>query len=126
MTQLITREFLRREGACYTDAHIAALVPESGLTALELLKLDIPAQDRIWGITRRGVIERETMREWLTRLVGRADAAAAAADAAYAADAAASAAAAADAADADAAAAAERQTQINDMIELLVEKRGYR
>ena len=97
-TQPITREFLRREGACYADDHIAALVPESGMTALELLKLDIPARDRIWGITRSGVIARETMREWLTRLVGRAAAAAAAAYAA---------------------ADDERQTQINDMIELL-------
>ena len=45
----LTREWFRRENACYDDAKIAALIPADGMTLFEVLDLDIPAEDRIWG-----------------------------------------------------------------------------
>ena len=58
----ITREKLRLWGACYDDAKIAALVPEAGLTPLEIVALDIPAEDRMWVLLRESVIPARELR----------------------------------------------------------------
>jgi hypothetical protein len=58
----ITREQLRQWGACYNDAKIAALVPEDGLTPLELAALDIPVEDRLWVLLREEVIPARELR----------------------------------------------------------------
>ena len=52
----ITREQLRRWGACYDDERIAELVPEAGLTPLEVASLDIPAEDRLWVLLREDIV----------------------------------------------------------------------
>ena len=52
----ITREQLRRWGACYDDDRIAELVPEAGLTPLEVASLDIPAEDRLWVLLREDIV----------------------------------------------------------------------
>lgn len=46
---MITRQVLRDWNACYSDEHISALVSPEGLTPLQLLDLDIPYADRVWG-----------------------------------------------------------------------------
>ena len=137
---IITRQLLRKWRACYKDERIAELVPESGLTPIQILELEIPDADRIWGACN--VLAREDRpalialaRKWAAAAArwAAADAdaarwAAAAADAASAdadADAArwaASAAAAAAAAAADAAAArwAARKQQVTDCREALL------
>ena len=58
----ITREKLRLWGACYDDEQIAALVPEDGLTPLEIAALEIPAEDRMWVLLREDVIPARAMR----------------------------------------------------------------
>ena len=58
----ITREQLRRWGACYTDKKIAELVPEDGLTPLEVAALDIPKKDRMWVLLREDVIPARALR----------------------------------------------------------------
>ena len=72
MTKLITRDFLRLHGACYSDARIDALGPPEGLPLIDVLKLDIPAADRIWVATLPGVCSPAVMWEWQARLVERA------------------------------------------------------
>jgi len=52
----ITRELLRGWDACYDDDHIAALVPPDGATPLEVCDCSIPAADRLWVLTRPGVL----------------------------------------------------------------------
>ena len=52
----ITREQLRRWGACYDNDRIAELVPEAGLTPLEVASLDIPAEDRLWVLLREDIV----------------------------------------------------------------------
>ena len=123
---VITRELLRAWGACYSDERIAELVPESGLTPLEVCDLPIPSEDRLWTLLRpevlgsafsvaladivqraldRAVITDPRSRDVVVALrEGRAPdlAAARAADAA-------------DAADAAAGAEVERQTQLEDV-----------
>lgn len=42
------------------------------LGLLDILSLDIPASDRIWVATRRGVLTREQRKAWLDRVVTRA------------------------------------------------------
>jgi len=58
----ITREQLRRCGACYTDKKIATLVPEEGLTPLEVAALDIPVEDRMWVLLREDVMPARDLR----------------------------------------------------------------
>ena len=59
----ITRELLRRWGACYDDAKIAALVPEAGLTPLEVAALDnIPVEDRLWVLLREELVTARELR----------------------------------------------------------------
>ena len=100
---IVTRQLLRDWCACYTDAQIAELVPESGLTPIQLIDLDIPDADRIWGACQ--VLAREDRPE----LVALAQKWAAAAAARWAA-------AAADAARCDAAAADAARIKINKKI----------
>ena len=58
----ITREQQRLWGACYTDEKIAALVQADGLTPLEIAKLDIPAEDRLWLLLREEIIPARELR----------------------------------------------------------------
>ena len=58
----ITRMMLRRWGACYSDQRIASLVPESGLTPLEIAELAIPPEDRMWVLLREEVIPSRDLR----------------------------------------------------------------
>jgi len=72
MTKLITRDFLRLHGACYSDARIDALIPLDGLPLVDVLKLTIPAADRLWVATLSGVCSSSVMWEWQARMVERA------------------------------------------------------
>ena len=72
MTHTITREFLRLHGACYSDARIDALGPLDGLPLVDVLKLDIPSDDRIWVATLPGACPAAIMWEWQARMVERA------------------------------------------------------
>ena len=56
MIDKITRKLLRDWDACYDDDHIAALVPPDGATPLEVCDCSIPAADRLWVLTRPGVL----------------------------------------------------------------------
>ena len=57
MVDVVTRDLLREWGVCYSDKHIAGLVPECGLTPLEVCDLeDVPAKDRLWVLLRPEVI----------------------------------------------------------------------
>jgi hypothetical protein len=58
----ITRELLRRWGACYEDAKIASLLPEGGLTPLEVASLAIPAEDRLRVLLREDIIPARELR----------------------------------------------------------------
>ena len=76
MTHTITREFLRQQRACYFDepngeAKVNALVPPEGLTPLQIARLDIPEPDRIWVLTRKGVLADCILWEWAARTVER-------------------------------------------------------
>ena len=68
----ITRSFFRTVNTYYLNAEIAKLIPEDGLSILDVLDLDIPAADRIWIATRPSVLPRPMLLEWLARLVERA------------------------------------------------------
>jgi hypothetical protein len=68
----ITRKFLREQCACYTDEQIAALVPKSGVTPLRCARGDIPPEDRVWVLTRTGVLPDSMLWEWTARTVDRA------------------------------------------------------
>ena len=77
MTHTITREFLRQQRACYYeeeggDGKVDALVPAEGLTALQVARLEIPDQDRIWVLTRTTVLADSVLWEWAARTVERA------------------------------------------------------
>ena len=58
----IMREQLRQWGACYADERIAELVPEEGLSPLEVAALDIPAEDRMWVLLREDIIPARELR----------------------------------------------------------------
>ena len=58
----ITRELLRRWGACYDDQRIAELVPEAGLTPLEVAAMDIPVEDRLCVLLREDVVPARALR----------------------------------------------------------------
>jgi hypothetical protein len=73
----ITREFLRAEGCCYYqeehgEERVNALVPRDGLSALEVARLPISVEDRIWALTHAGALPDRVRWEWLRRLVERA------------------------------------------------------
>jgi hypothetical protein len=73
----ITREFLRAEGCCYYqeehgEERVNALVPLDGLSALEVARLPISVEDRIWALTHAGALPDRVRWEWLRRLVERA------------------------------------------------------
>lgn len=73
----ITREKLRRWGACYTDPRIAALVPEAGLTPLDVAALDnIPVEDRLWVLLREELVTARELRllacDWAEAMCVRA------------------------------------------------------
>ena len=72
MTHTITREFLRLHGACYSDAQINALGPPEGLIPLQVAQLAIPAEDRVWVLTRKGALPDSMLWEWSARTVARA------------------------------------------------------
>jgi hypothetical protein len=67
--QPVTRKYMRECGACYTDDEIAAVVPARGLTALETARLSIPDKDRVWALTRPGVLEISVLWEWTAHIV---------------------------------------------------------
>jgi len=56
MINKITRELLREWGTCYTDERIAALVPPDGVAPIQVLDANIPAEDRLWALTRPGIL----------------------------------------------------------------------
>lgn len=58
----ITRELLREWEACYSDERIVALVPESGLTPLQVTALSIPIGDILWVLLREEVIPARELR----------------------------------------------------------------
>ena len=58
----ITRELLREWQACYSDEKLNATVPIDGLTPLQILDLDIPAEDRLWVVLREAVIHARELR----------------------------------------------------------------
>jgi len=53
----ITTEFIMSHGPCpdYPRSRIAQLIG-SGKTPLQILELDIPAKDRVWVMTREGIL----------------------------------------------------------------------
>ena len=132
-----------RPCAAYPESRVRELWGDrESLSLIEILRLDIPAEDRLWVLTRDGVCDRDVLRRWAGAIADRAvrthcltcgvpaveswargwlDGTArtyAAADAAYAAAyAATDAVYAARAAD-----AAERNRQVEDLIALLEEK----
>ena len=123
---LIDAAWNRKHNACYGDRQLEALYDRPH-TILEVLTrrdgdwATVSDRDRVWVLTRVGVMSRDQTNEWLEMLVARskkyvtaAAAYAAARAAAYAADAAA-----ATYAAARAAAAAERSQQVVDAIEIL-------
>jgi hypothetical protein len=59
---IITRELLRKWNACYCDEEIKHYVPENGLTPIQVLDLDIPAEDRLWVVLRESVIPAHELR----------------------------------------------------------------
>jgi len=59
---IVTRQQLRDWDACYTDEQIAELVPSEGLTPLQVLDADVPAQDRLWVVLREDVIPARELR----------------------------------------------------------------
>ena len=76
MTHTITREFLRQHGACYYnedngETKVDALVPPEGLSPLQVARLAIPAQDRVWVLTRNGALTDSASWEWSARIVER-------------------------------------------------------
>ena len=77
MKNVVTREFLKKHGACYYNEEggeekVNALVPDEGLTALQVARLKISEQDRIWVLTREGVLADSALWEWAARTVERA------------------------------------------------------
>lgn len=52
----ITRELLRDWKACYSDERIVELVPIEGLTPVQILEADVPAEDRLWVVLRPSII----------------------------------------------------------------------
>lgn len=72
---IITRTKLREWRACYSDDRIAELVPEDGLSPLEVLALDIPPADRLWVVLREDVIPARELRhlacDWAERALDR-------------------------------------------------------
>jgi hypothetical protein len=77
MKNIVTRDFLKKNYACYYNEaggedKVNALVPANGLTAIQVARLEIPEQDRIWVLTRRGVLADSVLWEWASRSVERA------------------------------------------------------
>jgi hypothetical protein len=79
MVTRITREWLEEHDACYlahdATAEQRALVdalPDEGVSVLDVLQSSIPAEDRIWVLTRPGAVPDATIRRWLGRVVRRA------------------------------------------------------
>jgi len=58
----ITRQLLRDWYACYTDERINDLGPVDGLTPLQVLDANCPAEDRLWVILRESVIPARELR----------------------------------------------------------------
>jgi hypothetical protein len=59
---IITRQLLRDWQACYTDERIAELVPAEGLTPIQILDANCPAEDRLWVILREAIIPAKELR----------------------------------------------------------------
>ena len=77
MDRTVTRELLKKFHACYYHEEggqekVNALVPVDGLTPLETAHLNIPCKDRIWVLTRKGVLADAILWEWSARTVERA------------------------------------------------------
>ena len=59
----ITRKMLRDWGACYSDEQIAELVPESGVTPLQVCDtVQIPEEDILWVLLREEIIPARELR----------------------------------------------------------------
>lgn len=58
----ITRKQLRLWGACYDDAKIASIVPDDGMTPLEIAALEIPVEDRLWVLLHKQVVPEKDLR----------------------------------------------------------------
>ena len=58
----ITRELLRKWGACYNPERIAELVPKAGLTPLEVAALDIPVNVKLCVLLREDIIPAPALR----------------------------------------------------------------
>ncbi len=58
----ITRKQFRLWAECYTPERIAELVPEEGLTPLEVAALDIPVNVRLWVLLREDIISASVLR----------------------------------------------------------------
>jgi hypothetical protein len=76
----ITRAWLEEHDACYlahdATAEQRALVdalPDEGVPLLDVLRCEaIPAEDRVWVLTRPGAVPDATLRRWMGRVVRRA------------------------------------------------------
>jgi hypothetical protein len=61
---VITREYLRERGACYSDEDIADLVPPEGVTPLQVCDADhVPSEDRLWVLLHTDFLPERTL--WL-------------------------------------------------------------
>jgi hypothetical protein len=66
----ITREPLRKAGACYDDAKIDRLTPKTGITLDEGLALDVPVNDKYWALCYAAGLPDRILREhacWCAR-----------------------------------------------------------
>jgi hypothetical protein len=52
----ITRELMREWNSPYSDAEIREFIPESGLTAIEVLDLELPSLIRLWIVMHEEVL----------------------------------------------------------------------
>ena len=67
----LTRASARAARACYSDARLAELIPESGLSVAEVAALAIPAEDRHWALVYAVGAPERVLRE-LVWALGRA------------------------------------------------------
>jgi hypothetical protein len=70
---MITREFLRKQGACLSDEEIAAKVPLEGLSLRAILELeDVIPEHKVWVATCDGVLPDQCARLFAVRCARRA------------------------------------------------------
>jgi hypothetical protein len=71
MIHRLTRESARAAGACYTDERLAELIPHEGLSPSQVAALDIPPQDRFWGVSHSCGATPRQLREQTCRTARR-------------------------------------------------------